>query len=847
MARGVSTSLGLSPSLWSMSSRRSIFARLLALSLAFSASGLVSVCALAEEWGVHDSERDQKIVDRLLVLLDKDPLAEFPFEQLRKQVPKVGGFKTLVDRYADALAKGGPSASALLLLARFHLELGEADRSVRYLDTLAELRTLSGPERLLRGIARAEGGDLDGAQVDFDAALSDANGKDEKLEILQELGQIARNQGREQDSIAYTQAILELSPKDAYLRWELGALFLEQGEFERALEQYQAAADLAGNNVEKRSRAELEVASILVHLERYDEAIETYEDLLAGVKSTHWLYRECRDQLVDAYERKGDIEGLLAYLDGRLKRDRKDFWALGRKADVLLSIGKEKEAAEAFAALAAQGGLDDDQSFQAYSALLERLDRRDALIALYTARIEGSKDEKTGVTALLDLAMVLSRGVDIPFESYTQLVKFEVRFKELSSREELARAYLGLGRTQDGWRRARALLEGVLEDDPQRIESYLLLLGLTLDEEDRPAEDALLERLAGLEGFDGERVQQIAALYTSRGRGDRVVELIDWALKGHADDLELRFLRAQNVGYADYATQLAEWRGLLLASDVPEHLSVGVQRYTELLGLFDLVGESLLALEDQWAREPANWRLGRLVVFLLAEQGLVEEAFTAYESIEGQLPAGDKTLEQVVRLAAPKAISWSLSLLGGLAERNPGEAWRYDLQAAELLRQYRSSSEQAVSYLERALEGAPDNAGAHHLAAELYAAFGEPTKAMATFERAVLLAPREPSFRTSLALFVYRDWAETGGTTRLSRGYEAALGGVSLAQDEGTLRDLLELTLELGRAQGLADGGIAEDLRRAADGQVQRMWADAVRAFAQKLPDAFAAEPELQW
>jgi tetratricopeptide (TPR) repeat protein len=118
--------------------------------------------------------------------------------------------------------------------ARLLLELGERDRALADADRALALDPGSADAYLLRGSVRR---DLDAAMMDFTRAI--------ELEPTRSEAYLLRGRVRSgQAAIADFNRALELNPADAAARIDLGAARIAQGEFERAVNDLDAALKL---------------------------------------------------------------------------------------------------------------------------------------------------------------------------------------------------------------------------------------------------------------------------------------------------------------------------------------------------------------------------------------------------------------------------------------------------------------------------------------------------------------------------------------------------------------------------------------------------------------------------
>jgi tetratricopeptide (TPR) repeat protein len=123
--------------------------------------------------------------------------------------------------------------------------------------------------------------------------------------------------GQAADAVAELEALVKADPQRAVLRANLAELYLAK-QPEKALEQYAEAAKLEADNPAHK----IGVASALVKLRRFDEAIATLRPLVAG---------PLRDDL--AYAAHANLATALFEKDDYANAAREYVWLLNRQTD----------------------------------------------------------------------------------------------------------------------------------------------------------------------------------------------------------------------------------------------------------------------------------------------------------------------------------------------------------------------------------------------------------------------------------------------------------------------------------------------------------------------------------
>jgi tetratricopeptide (TPR) repeat protein len=172
----------------------------------------------------------------------------------------------------EALKREPNNAQALRDRAEVHLARNDTTRAT------ADLQALLAVEKSTTTMLRLAALYRVAKQYDDATKLYQqvADAEPANQEARTALAEILIESGQAENAIAQLEALIQAEPKRADLRSQLATL-LVVNQPDKALEQYQAAAQLAPTNPNHRIGA----ASALVKLKRFDEAIATLKPLLA--------------------------------------------------------------------------------------------------------------------------------------------------------------------------------------------------------------------------------------------------------------------------------------------------------------------------------------------------------------------------------------------------------------------------------------------------------------------------------------------------------------------------------------------------------------------------------------
>lgn len=194
----------------------------------------------------------------------------------------------------------------------------------------------------------------------------------------------------------------EFEKHQAAKKYHEGKDLALRGRYEEAIEAYNKAIELNGNNIDISSAKMISA----LQLERLEEAIESYDNAMDIHKSdvdgdhnewTKYIIREMELRREDAainYNNNGcDLSRVEKYEEAleehnkAIRLDPYNIYFLKEKADVLLKLGRGDEAIEVFDEVIALEP-DNDKSYSSKGYILAKLGRYEESIVEYERAIE---------------------------------------------------------------------------------------------------------------------------------------------------------------------------------------------------------------------------------------------------------------------------------------------------------------------------------------------------------------------------------------------------------------------------------------------------------------------------
>jgi len=610
------------------------------------------------------------------------------------------------------------------------------------------------------------------AAVALERAVQRKPAPTDLLDVFQTLGRVQQRLAPGDQVIEVWTRLEKLVPNDPRVPELIAKTLLDDGHWEAALPRFEALTR-ATKDLYRRSEFELEAVDLRLKLGQFEKALAEADRLLGGLKQDHWLFRETRRRVEEAFLAKDDAAGLIKHYEERLVKQPDDLDAVVRLSRALVSQDRRKDARtrlDAGIKLAPTSVelrlelielLQSDQQFAEVLSQYEELDRiapnnpdyiRDwgflilksgERVGVSPSTTSNSNDSKGPGADPARTADVAKRAAAV----WRKLVDAKPKDAVVAAQVAGLMASADKSLLND----AVELLRKAIELEPEAL-THREQLGEVLDSAGKKNESlAAWRSMAEAPRRNANNLAQLAEVLSRFGYRDETLTTIDAACELDRKSLELRFqqaeLRRKWKQFDSAMSALAEAAAL---ADTPETFDRVVQFEVKVLTESELLTERIEVLNAQTQRrrdaEPVESRspfsasspsndFFRLAKYLEAADKLREATVAARKAVE-LAPRNGLFLQ-----AAAKMLTLDSQWLSAveLYER----LWKLDrrfridaLRAIAELEQKLGRKEKALKAGRELLAAAPGNPESAEFVVDVCLRYGQNAEALQILRRA---------------------------------------------------------------------------------------------------------------
>ena len=287
--------------------------------------------------------KERQTAERFLTLLERNPRPGTALDRAYAFFAERGELAALAERLRERTRSDASDAAAPAILGLIESRRGNDAEAVAAFELAAERAPDDPNPRARLAEAYVLAGTPERAAEAYEAALARDPSRRDLPELLSGLGRVLTRSGQDERADAVWDRLIEKFPGDDAVREQIAAVLEAEGDLDGALARYEALAEETTDEY-RRVTYGLKAGSLKVRTGQTEEAVETFEALLANLNPDSWLYREVRGGIERAFLRTDDLAGLTAYYEGWVEANPEDVAAMARLGELL---DRQRRTAEA--------------------------------------------------------------------------------------------------------------------------------------------------------------------------------------------------------------------------------------------------------------------------------------------------------------------------------------------------------------------------------------------------------------------------------------------------------------------------------------------------------------------
>ncbi len=725
-----------------------IFSLFFCLGLSFAPN--LAQAQPGDDWTVKRDPFDRKVIARYKAILDRNP---GDTRALRKLVTLYKRYRTLdklVGEYRAAFAKHPDRFSTALVLGHLALEQNDADSALSYYEKAAALRPDSPLVQVGLGDLYSRAGQNDKARTAFEVALAHTKSRTIKKEVLRKLASLALGASDIAGAKKFYEQYLALDPKNIDMRIELGDALAQHDQYDQAVEVYKKTESRLRTDPARRVEVISRIGQVYEKAGKTDLAVREYRRAMSLVGKSYYLRKELTARIIEIYRGKQALADLIASYEKEWPKRKRDHFEWDTLARLYEETGAQEQAIEAYRIATKKNPYELD-THRRLIALLENSGREKEAIKQYETVIKVAPGEPR---FQLDLA---SRYWDHQQEAkaVALLKKMESRFPSDGS------VYSAIADLYTRWGKEDLALQAYIrltKIEPDDI-SHLVDLGEQYFQRAQKAKAMAVWKQI-IRHKTGVNYARLGEVYAEHDLLTDALKMYRQAIKMQPDHPE--HYKGRGRVYErkrNWKAAVDDWEQVLaLTKKTKANKPARREARRRVVSLLQRwPGNHLRNRITSWRaaflQEPPDLEAGYFLVEAYLGEHNEREARSTLERLL-TLNANDvDSMQELAKLyRRDRQYDKAVALLLKLVELSPGREREFYTQIAEIKTDAREDDE-AIKYVQMALEKSPNDPIAHQRLAERYEAMQDEAaikKAIAAYQRTIELDPR--NFKAYFAL-----------------------------------------------------------------------------------------------
>jgi tetratricopeptide (TPR) repeat protein len=698
-------------------------------------------------------DNEQMMRERYEKVLAKNPFQERAFNHVYDSYLSVEGIDAWIGKLLPEDENVKPDIATALILGQIYDRLFDAKKAIE----MFEIAAAQGEDRaqfnVLLGSLYYKIGQNDKAAALLVKALTQLKDVDKRVQVSRMLGNLHIRKGNRADAIKVWSRIVEQNPEEIFSQLELAEIYEDNLMWQEAIEVYRQIVKFSNDDPYRKCRSLRSIGQCMIRLERYREAIATFEETLELVAPGNWLFEDIKLRMISVYQDLGDLSGLTKYILARLDAHPNDLEFHDLLAETYTRMIQFDKAEKEY-----QFILERDPKkvvvYEKLIALYERMKKPDQQIAMIEKLIEAYPKESDYYRRLGDFYLrngdpdkakeswkrwvdgdaVATRWADLAgwYESYDfidEAIAAYHKALDMQKNNEWSYRLAGLVYQTGDKDEALKIWLSVLDDQTSTANDYAEVASILRVNQFLPESSDLLKKAIEKEPENFEHHFALAKICMQQEKFEEALQ--DYELLAGQDDnqyLKEKGEKGRLDAYSEMGVleeKQQEWENKLLAN--PD----SVDQLTRLARLYERAGQR-------------------------------EQAIELYERRKDIDPGNPQYLRTLASLyKSSKQMDEAIELLNRLVEidKNRARAYLKDLLDIYLAVDMR---DEAIDKAEQIVDLAVSDPEARLDLAQVYQLYNEPEKSLQQTRYALRLEPDEPDYHRQYGVSLSQEkrWGE---------------------------------------------------------------------------------------
>lgn len=678
-----------------------------------------------------------RALDKTRALLKDRPTHAALFDRYFKLLVEANAVDSEIAALQAGLEADASDQGTALIFGRLLLRAGKEERALEVLDAIPDktpdVHDVLG--EIYFKLAR-----FDAAARAFAGAMPAARTSEAKRVLLEKLGRAQLALGQKETAVATWQQIGLLDDGKFHRRLRVAELLAEAGLLAEATAAYAPLLDESRDDPARHCRVLRDFGRLQELEGKLDDALATYESVLAQTARGNWLRREAERRIVQIHRRTGKLDGLVAHLEQQVEGSPDDLAACELLADVLIEMRKPERAAALLERMVTRFPRDAALS-RRLSDLFVTGNETGKAIAEYQRILTERPDE---LELYLELGTLFAKEQQFASAKNQWEKALAQRLADPSLCARLASMYALWERHDD----AERLYRRAAELEPDSMIRHIDLAEFLFARGNEAAATAALDAAIARAGDEPRRLETLVAPLREHRLLDRAQACLTKVLAAEPGNQEVRYALADlllDAGDAERARPLL-WEVVDADDKGSGHRTMAANTLVNLAARSETLADLQREAESKTSAGAA-FVLGRLHT----RARDFARAIAAYRAVLERKPDDVEAGRLLARLLAEEGdFRGALDRYEKIAMLAPNEQRRQFREVARLhMELYDLDS--AIEVWRRAMRDNPDNASVFVEVGKEFLEIQRVQEALDAFEQAARLRAHDPDIQLRLA------------------------------------------------------------------------------------------------